>query len=316
LLKAFMKRPVFLIPFTVIATSLLGMILPFIAPLFDEWSLRLAWLLDLAAHWQWLYALALFIGIIFGATLNRRILLLLPFMALPSLTAAPQLHTGSWGGQLTLVSANVELNSHDPSALMRWVRDQEADIVVILEVSPQFSAKLQQTREFPHQLSRPDTGPFGIAVLSKYPIADWSAQKPSGGTQRIDTVIEFKGRKIAMSAYHPKPPLNPRLHQIRNEELQGLTTSIIQKGSPGLVVGDFNATPWSTAFSGLSAKGWRRASNLTPTWPTVGHGLIGIPIDHVLATDEWQLVRYEVGPDIGSDHYPIVAQLVLRSEQR
>jgi len=36
-----------------------------------------------------------------------------------------------------------------------------------------------------------------------------------------------------------------------------------------------------------------------------------IPIDHVLVPPEATVLRREVGPDIGSDHLPIEAEIVL-----
>jgi endonuclease/exonuclease/phosphatase (EEP) superfamily protein YafD len=34
----------------------------------------------------------------------------------------------------------------------------------------------------------------------------------------------------------------------------------------------------------------------------------GIPIDHALATPEFTATAFTVGPDLGSDHRPIVAE--------
>ena len=76
-----------------------------------------------------------------------------------------------------------------------------------------------------------------------------------------------------------------------------------------LVVGDFNATPWSNAFAGPSSRGWRRATGLAPTWPVAWRGVMGIPIDHVLASSAWRVGGARVGPDIGSDHRPVMARL-------
>jgi endonuclease/exonuclease/phosphatase (EEP) superfamily protein YafD len=77
------------------------------------------------------------------------------------------------------------------------------------------------------------------------------------------------------------------------------------------VVGDLNATPWSSAFAGLAECGLRRAGSLRPTWPSLGGGWIGIPIDHVLASRHWRVRDAGLGPGLGSDHRPLLARLVL-----
>jgi endonuclease/exonuclease/phosphatase (EEP) superfamily protein YafD len=83
--------------------------------------------------------------------------------------------------------------------------------------------------------------------------------------------------------------------------------------APRLVLGDFNSPPespmfrdhwgdWQNAFSrlgrglgGTRMNGWIRAR-----------------IDHILADTAWTVVRSSLGPDLGSDHLPILADLRLR----
>jgi len=83
---------------------------------------------------------------------------------------------------------------------------------------------------------------------------------------------------------------------------------------PAIVVGDLNATPWSNAFSGLGHAGLLRATGLKPTWPAIGLGWMGIPIDHVLVTPHWSVMERQIGPNIGSDHLPVMVRIGLISE--
>jgi endonuclease/exonuclease/phosphatase (EEP) superfamily protein YafD len=48
------------------------------------------------------------------------------------------------------------------------------------------------------------------------------------------------------------------------------------------------------------------------TWPTSFPQLLGAPIDHVMATDDWEVVGFRVigsRDGEGSDHRPVLAQL-------
>ena len=47
-----------------------------------------------------------------------------------------------------------------------------------------------------------------------------------------------------------------------------------------------------------------------PTWPTY-NPLLWIPIDHCLVSPEIIVTDRQIGPDVGSDHYPIVVDLQL-----
>ena len=63
------------------------------------------------------------------------------------------------------------------------------------------------------------------------------------------------------------------------------------------------------AATGL--KDARRGFGLDPSWPTF-LPLLGIPIDHVAVSDEFLVTDHRKLPAFGSDHFPVIAELVLR----
>ncbi len=84
---------------------------------------------------------------------------------------------------------------------------------------------------------------------------------------------------------------------------------------PKIIAGDFNMTTDSTIYR-EAWSGYRNA------FDTAGFGYghtkitvirrrsYGLRIDHILADEHWQPVDCWVGPDIGSDHLPLIADLV------
>jgi endonuclease/exonuclease/phosphatase (EEP) superfamily protein YafD len=80
---------------------------------------------------------------------------------------------------------------------------------------------------------------------------------------------------------------------------------------PVIVAGDFN-TP---ADGAVYADSWPAFTNAF-TSAGVGFGythytrLTRVRIDHVLAGPGWRVRRCEVGPDVGSAHRPVIAELV------
>lgn len=98
-------------------------------------------------------------------------------------------------------------------------------------------------------------------------------------------------------------PITPEYHAARNIKLGEISTNSLQSGMPTIIAGDFNASPWSSAFAGSELK---RATGLASTWPS---GLFGIAVDQVLASEQWHVYDFYVGSDTGSDHLPVIATL-------
>jgi len=93
----------------------------------------------------------------------------------------------------------------------------------------------------------------------------------------------------------------------------------VQTDHPFILIGDLNASPWSHAMRALVAEaGLRYATDGYGIWPTwfVGNPLldplVSAPLDHILVSSEWQVVDYMETGDIGSDHVPLQADLVIR----
>ena len=79
---------------------------------------------------------------------------------------------------------------------------------------------------------------------------------------------------------------------------------------PTVIVGDFNLTDDSAIYR-------RYWSRYRDAFATAGLGWgytkftrrIGVRIDHVLAGPGWQFRNCWVGPDVGSDHRPVLADV-------
>jgi endonuclease/exonuclease/phosphatase (EEP) superfamily protein YafD len=88
----------------------------------------------------------------------------------------------------------------------------------------------------------------------------------------------------------------------------------VQKTSgPVIVAGDFNVTRWSSKSASLRHAGLTDASyGKAPgaTW-TRSNPLISIPIDRMLyGGDGMHCDRFEIGPELGSDHRPLIAEFI------
>lgn len=314
-----------------------GLVSPFLSSALADSNTIIAWLIDLATHWQWLFLLLLLLALPGACATDRRWVLLIlaaplpwcsAWILAPIAPAAPERppsievladvkpDVASMSAPLSeavfsVASANVFFRNHDSAPLRRWLEQERPDAVVIVEFTPGFAESLQALSGFPYRklLAQPDA--FGIAILSRHPITQYEVVRDDDDRPMVKVRIRWAGREIGLAALHPMPPMTPHFHALRNRTLALLTPTTGWDDMPAIVAGDFNATPWSDAFDGPTQRGWRRATGLTPTWPMVWRGWMGIPIDHVLVTPQWQVVHSEVGPNLGSDHYPVLVRLAL-----
>jgi endonuclease/exonuclease/phosphatase (EEP) superfamily protein YafD len=126
---------------------------------------------------------------------------------------------------------------------------------------------------------------------------------------------------LVVFVLHPTTPRSFDQWEGRNAYLDAVARAIAAEpsGTPIVVLGDFNTSPWSPFFqSFLKKSGLVDAAGTS--WPATTRFSIrwfakpfyfGSPIDHILVSPNIEVKRFEVGPDIGSDHLPIIADLRL-----
>ncbi len=296
-----------------------GLTLPSLQALLPPSWQTLQWGVDLFVHWQLLYAAGLLIGALTCFSLTRKCcwLAAAALAGLPWVTAAPQAPVAQGAPEIVLSvgEANVYFGNKDPEKVLNWLSSADVDVAVLLEVSPSFADRLKHSSSHPYQHVIPRADSFGIAIVSRVPFDHKDIKVLDFGEEALQVQVTKNSCKVSLTAVHPVPPLMaPKYHGARDAGLQRLAQEAGDSNMPALVVGDLNATPWSSAFRRLS--GLRRTTSLRPTWHSLFRGWMGIPIDHVLASSEWEIVEEYRGPYIASDHYPIVARLGLRNAVR
>ena len=120
-----------------------------------------------------------------------------------------------------------------------------------------------------------------------------------------------------MLAVHPLSPGGPNRNQVRDRHLAfAADWAADADGVRTIVAGDMNATPWSHAFRAVLRAGdlenSQRGYGLELSFPTNASPIFQVPIDHVLVSECVGIGKRQIGPDLGSDHRPVIVDLVLR----
>ncbi len=286
---------------------------------------KLAWLFELTSHFPLHLAVASGLFACIWALKGRRgwtILcgavtginaLLVVSLLWPVRQTAP-----ASGQRLRLVSVNVQTANTRTDLVLEFLREVDPDVVLLMEVdSTWLEALASLSTRYPHTIAEPRSDNFGIALLSRVATTNSAvlylgeAEVPS-----ISTTLLINGRTVTLLGTHPLPPASAEHARLRNDQLRELGAAARASSSPTVVLGDLNATPWSPHFRELlRASGLRNSSQgrgLNGSWPAalpVGR----IPLDHCLVSPSLHVAGRHLGPQVGSDHLPVVIDLLVPS---
>jgi endonuclease/exonuclease/phosphatase (EEP) superfamily protein YafD len=217
------------------------------------------------------------------------------------------------GDSVGLVAFNLLGRNQRHAEVMAYLREQDADIVLLMEVQPHWKQQIESLNDiYPHQhvVPRPDN--FGIALLSKTAWTDVRTEFFGSEVPSIAAQFELDGRPWMFIGTHPVPPGSQRAAAARNEQLATIGDFAGQQTMPVVVAGDLNLTNFSPYFRDLLAAGRLRDSRqgfgVQASWqPRLP--LVAIPLDHCLISRQWHVSERRVGPHLGSDHRPVIASL-------
>jgi endonuclease/exonuclease/phosphatase (EEP) superfamily protein YafD len=212
--------------------------------------------------------------------------------------------------RLRLAFANVLHSNRDAERLIDWVRREKVDLLVVAEA----------VNAWPGQLSvLADELPFvvnaragDVAIYSRHEVVG----EPHHIFAGIGYAVAVEVAGLRLVGVHTASPEDRSRSAACAELIDRVGACVESLDGPVAVVGDFNATPWSWPVRRLIARtglrygpgarigtfpakllGWK-----LPAW-------FGIPIDLMLAGRGATVVARRHGPRIGSDHWPVIAEI-------
>jgi endonuclease/exonuclease/phosphatase (EEP) superfamily protein YafD len=227
------------------------------------------------------------------------------------------------GVTLRLVTANLWNGSDDVTELAAELERTGADIVVLQEVTPWHLRQFEEAgtlRSLPFEAVNAYRGHAGLGVWSRFSLSgvDWFTV--SGEPQCRAWARLPGGRRLRIYALHAPAPMPGKVGRWREwfTAMAGeAAREVAEHKHPVVMAGDFNATVDHRAFRALLKAGFCDSALVTRngwrmTWPADRRALPGLfRIDHVLVRPGARVARYRVGRGSGSDHRPLIVDLVL-----
>lgn len=252
--------------------------------------------------------------------------------------ALPQTIERPSGAALTAASFNVWGGNSHFDLINAWLRESDADLILLQEVPPEYVQAmppdilaLYPARFHPGA----DAGNHGIVVLSRHPIV---ATETGSYAHRL--VLDIDGQEAAVYAVHlTYPGTGPARIDVSNialrvaasydnrpsnSQIAELLERLDREPLPYIVAGDFNTSAYTPTYR-LMAKtmqdAYHEAGNgLGHTWPADRAIVNWVPgfvppllrIDYIWHSAHFRAVGARNGPPgLGSDHLPVIAELVL-----
>ncbi|MEB3288226.1 MAG: endonuclease/exonuclease/phosphatase family protein [Vampirovibrionales bacterium] len=149
----------------------------------------------------------------------------------------------------------------------------------------------------------------------------------------IIATVRYRNNPLTLIVTHPVPPISGfDAFKTRNKQLKEAAIFAGRLHQPVILMGDLNCSPWSVYYKALLKNSGLKDSQIgfgiQPSWPNwvdgPGNGLLNkrlpqilspffqIPIDHILVSPQFVVLKRELGPvDTRSDHLPVFAELAI-----
>jgi endonuclease/exonuclease/phosphatase (EEP) superfamily protein YafD len=211
--------------------------------------------------------------------------------------------------EIKVVTFNINYNNRRIDEPRAEIERLDGDIVALIEFGPQLRPKLAAlAARYPYRADCFASDFCNLAILSKFPIA------------ASETRIDWEGPPAVTAKFGPElggltvvATHTIRFPHSRIQFRQAVELSKFVETIPGrkLVMGDFNATPFSRIIGTFAGRTGMRRLTALPNWPS----LIGLPqiaIDHIFVSPDIRATESQtIGNAAGSDHYPASIKLAV-----
>jgi endonuclease/exonuclease/phosphatase (EEP) superfamily protein YafD len=217
---------------------------------------------------------------------------------------------------LKVVAFNVWVRNQQFDRILAYLRAEKPDIVFLEEMKEEHKAVFAALADlYPTQVTcHQSTNACETMLLSRFPARTQRAGPIDGAMPSTAiAALDIDGRTLTAIAVHVAWPFPIRGQDAQREHVLHLAASLDGFAGPLLVGGDFNGGAWARNQRDLRERtGLIGEPGFHPTWPALPfHGIdvpqwLRLPIDHVFSRGGPVVIAAEVGPELGSDHLPLM----------
>lgn len=287
---------------------------------------RWVWWLDVLANFRAQYVVALAIlglavtlskwrktgYVIFGAALVNLIAVLPLFIGAPADSEAA-------ASSVRVMSFNLLSDNESYSDVIDYIEAVSPDIILLHEASRPWEVAMESA-DLDYEIIRPRSEQiiFGTLVLvhgEGVEAVSYGFEAGSPRAVEVSFTPEGWSQPLSVLGTHPLAPTDEERAALRDAQLGFAGQWAADRTGAYLIAGDFNSTPWSWPFRRLLDLGELRNSQvgfgLQPSFSSQSNLLLRVPIDHLVHSLDLEVTDRQLGPPLGSDHFPLLVDLQL-----
>lgn len=227
---------------------------------------------------------------------------------------------------IRLLTCNVLKENRSADRLLDAIDEVDPDVVFLVETDSWWQEQMEslvRSGDYPYVVQRPQENHYGMCLYSRLELLEpMVLALVEDDVPSIHARIRLPGGEtVAFHGVHPRPPEPVRDQDSvpRDAELAILARLVDLDRDPAIVAGDLNDVAWSATTSLFL-----RLSKMVD--PRVGRGfyntwdansrVLRLALDHIFHTGDFELVELRTLDHVGSDHFPVVAELCYRPGAR
>lgn len=265
----------------------------------------------LSGWWLW-------VGVaMFGAALAVNAVLIVPYFPLYPVEMRA---ADSASDEVTILVSNVQMGNENHDTVLSLIEEVDPDILLLLETDQTWIDAMEPALvRYDTVVREPRDNYYGMTFATRLPSTDARiAYLTTSDTPSLFAELQSPGgQPFRFVGLHPRPPVPGQDTEERDAQLLYSARFAQESDIPVVVAGDLNAAAWSR-----SSRRFKHVGGYLD--PRQGRGplssfdarsrLLRLPIDQIYLTRNIALVSMDRGPDIGSDHFPLITVLRVDPE--
>lgn len=221
------------------------------------------------------------------------------------------------GGTAKLLMTNLRYGNENIPAFLELINREQPDVIFALEIiGPWMEAIEKLSDRYVSYVPQQAMEGLQVRMLSKLPMTDVKILALTDPLRPVlSGRIVLDNQELRVLGVHLSAPQFPERFELRNKQLESLAALVNAEKIPTVLLGDLNITRWSPYFRRFVQQAElvdsRLGRGFLHSWRPFGESfpMFRAPIDQVLSTPDVRVRNVWLGPDIGSDHLPMIAEI-------